>query len=111
MDDSTEKQIHDTVVGIKLDVKDIQKDQQHTTEAVNNLCGELKGYAKGTEKRLGIIEGDLGNRNPNDPTAFSQLQSHTGSLSRIGGGVKIAWGFITATIAALAAQLFGLFGK
>ncbi len=105
------KSISDTVTGIRLDFVETKGEIKATNKAVGDLCGKLDRYVDGTEKRLTSLELDVGNRIPDEPTAFSQLQTLNGFRKRSVAGVTMLWGLVMTAVAAFVSQLFGLFGK
>ena len=103
--------IHDTVTGIRLEFADFKAEQKLTNKSVDTLCTKLDKYVDATEQRVGNLEKDVGNRLPDDPSVFSQLQSINGFRKRTIMALKLVWGFLTSVALALISQLFGLFGK
>lgn len=103
--------IHDTVHGMQLDFVSMKKDQEATNKSVQDICGKLDRYADGSEKRLTALESNLGSRIPDDPTAFSQLQSHAGFIKRSQARLTMLGGVVVTILLALVSQLFGLIGK
>ena len=105
------KSISDTVTGIRLDFVETKGEIKATNKSVGDLCGKLDRYAVGTEKRLEAIESDVGNRIPDDPTAFSQIQSLQGYRRRTSAGLKMLWGLFSAIVLMGLSEIFGWFKK
>ncbi len=115
---NTDKQIrkiHDTLTDIRLEFRDLNAAQKATNKSVDDLCEKLDGYAEGTEKRVGNLEEDVGNRIPDDPTAFSQIQGLQGFKKRTDSMLNRLWGLVSGAVVAIfaliASQVFGWFGK
>lgn len=99
--------IHETVHGIRLDFVELKAEQKATNKSVNDLCNQLDRYSTGTEKRFGKLEGNLGPRIPDDPTAFSQIQSLQGFRKRTITGLTMLWGLIATIVITIVSQFFG----
>ena len=115
---NTDKQIgkiNETMTGIRLEFADMKAEQKLTNKSVETLCEKLDGYAEGTEKRLGNLEEDVGNRIPDDPTAFSQIQGLQSHKKRTDSLMNRLWGLVSGAVVAIfaliASQVFGWFGK
>lgn len=99
--------IHETVHGIEKSFIDLKAEQKATNKSVTDLCSELRRYSTGTEKRLEKVEGNLGPRIPDDPTAFSQIQSLQGFRKRTVTGITMLWGLVATVVVTIVSQLFG----
>ncbi len=117
--DSQINKIHDTVTGIRFDFgkfeTKLEGEQKATNKAVADLCQTVDRYSTGTEKRLSAIEVNLGSKIPDDPTAFSQIQTLQGFRKQTLSRMKALWGFILTLITSLillfVSQFLNLFGK
>jgi len=109
--DSQINKIHDTVTGIRLDFVELKAEQKAANKAVDTLCETINRYSKGTEKRLSTIEENLGNKIPDDPDAFSQIQTLQGFRKRSAIGLKMIWGLLSGAILMLFNEVFGWFHK
>lgn len=103
--------IHDTVTGIRLEFEGMRGEQKATNKSVDTLCKSLDTYSKGTEKRLSNIESDLGNRTPDDPAVFSQIQALQAFRRRVTTNGKAIWAFLASLILLGISQIAGFFGK
>ena len=109
--DAEFKRINDTVNGMRLEFVEMKGEMKATNVAVKGICTSLDGYSKSTEDRLTKVEQDLGNRIPDEPTAFSQLQTHNGFVKRTIANGRAIWAFIGSLVLLGISQLAGLFGK
>lgn len=112
MTDRTDVQlaeINKTVTGIRVEFAEHKSEQKATNKSVETLCGKIDGYVTGTEKRFIEIEKDLGNRIPDDPTAFSQLQSLQAFKKRIRTNGRALWAFVGSLVLLGISQLTGFF--
>ena len=96
---------------MRLEFTEMKGELKATNKSVDELCVSLDGYSKSTEGRLLNLEQDIGNRIPDDPTVFSQLQTVNGFRKRTTMGLKMLWGLFTGIVILIISQLFGLFGK
>ena len=108
-------QIQETLTAIQLEFKGMNGEQKATNKSVDTLCVKLEEYVDGTEKRLNNLEENLGNRIPDDPTAFSQLQGLQGFKQRTNSMINRLWGLVSGAVLAIVSlvlsQVFGWSGK
>ncbi len=110
MTENTDKNlgtIFDTVHDIKIELNDLTHEQKATNKSVDDLCKSLDRYSVGTEQRLSQVESDLGNRIPDDPTAFSQVQTLQSRTRRHENFIKSTWAFLSALVLLVVSQIFG----
>lgn len=106
--------IQDTVHGIHVNFTEMKGELKATNKSVDTLCVSLDGYVKSTESRLLNMEQDLGNRIPDDPNVYSQLQKLNGFRKRTVSGLKMLWGLGTGILLLIFGQIanaLGWFGK
>ena len=107
--------IHDTVTGIRLDFgefkAELKGEQKATNKSVEDLCKTVDSYSAGAELRLSSLEINLGNKIPDDPTAFSQIQTLQGFRKQTLSRMRAIWGFIASLILLLVSQFLNVFGK
>ena len=103
--------INETLTEIRIDSAKNEERLKTTNESVKTLCGKLDKYVEATERRLGSIEDDIGDKGPDDPTVFAQLQTLSAYKKRTSANAKAVWAFIGSLVLLGISQVTSFFGK
>ena len=103
--------VNDLQLSVTNDITEMKGELKATNKTLDTLCTSLDGYAKSSEERLLTIEHNLGNRIPDDPNVFSQLQTLQAYKKRTSTNAKAVWAFIGSLVLMGISQVTSFFGK
>ena len=107
--------IKDTVKDLHLsvtkDITEMKCELKAMNKPLDTLCTSLDGYAKSSEERLLTIEHNLGNRIPDDPDVYSQLQTLQAYKRKTIANGKAVWAFLVSLLLLGVSQVATFFGK
>ena len=120
---TADSEIRDKLHDLEMQVQGLRKDQESSSRDVNRLCEKVEKYtevtqsqiskmAEATQTQIGKMNDDIGNRPPDTPDAFAQIQSLNSFASRAKRYVSSAIGTLFTVVGAIVAAIFlKLWGK